>query len=364
MRLSLTLSFYIARVFAFWFVAVFLAFLATAFLLDTIELLRRAAAKPDATMDIILRMAALKLPHLAEELTPFIILFSSMLTFWRLTRTHELIVVRAAGVSVWQFLLPVLALTLLIGIVKTLVVNPVAAAFYAGFEQLDGRYLRGRSSSFAVSPTGLWLREADGQGNSVVHALRIASQEMELFDVIIFQFAGKDRFIGRIDARTARLEPGAWQLTDAWITAPDKPAVFLKDYRLETTMTLERIQDSFASPSTISFWELPQFIQMLETAGFSAIRHRMYWHSLQALPLLLLAMVLIAATFSMRPARRGGAAALAVVGIGAGFVLFFVSNLVGALGQSASIPIILAAWSPAGVSTLLGVSMLLHLEDG
>jgi lipopolysaccharide export system permease protein len=51
-------------------------------------------------------------------------------------------------------------------------------------------------------------------------------------------------------------------------------------------------------------------------------------------------------------------------GVGAGFLLFFLSNLVAALGQSASVPVVLAAWAPAAVSTLLGVSMLLHLEDG
>jgi lipopolysaccharide export system permease protein len=51
-------------------------------------------------------------------------------------------------------------------------------------------------------------------------------------------------------------------------------------------------------------------------------------------------------------------------GIGTGFVLFVVSSLVGALGQSATIPVALAAWTPAAVSSMLGIAMLLHLEDG
>ena len=121
---------------------------------------------------------------------------------------------------------------------------------------------------------------------------------------------------------------------------------------------------SGSSPETISFWELPAFIRVLENAGFSAVRHRLYWHRLLAGPLLLFAMVLLAATFSLRPPRRGGTLALALAGIAAGFLLYFVSNVVAALGQNASIPVALAAWTPVGVSTLVAVTLLLHLEDG
>src|SRR6202008_5029082 len=102
---------------------------------------------------------------------------------------------------------------------------------------------------------------------------------------------------------------------------------------------------------TISFWDLPAFIRTLENAGFSAVRHRIYWQRSIAGPLLLFAMVLLAATFSLRPPRRGGAIKLVVGGVGSGFLLFFLSNLVAALGQSASIPVVLAAWTPAAVST-------------
>ena len=80
--------------------------------------------------------------------------------------------------------------------------------------------------------------------------------------------------------------------------------------------------------------------------------------------MLLCAMVLIAATFSLRLTRRGGTGLLVVGGLFAGFFLFFMTDVVLALGMSGSIPVILAAWAPAGVFTLLGLAMLLHLEDG
>jgi lipopolysaccharide export system permease protein len=129
-------------------------------------------------------------------------------------------------------------------------------------------------------------------------------------------------------------------------------------------MTVERIQESFASPETISFWELPQFIAMLESAGFSAKRHRMHLHRLLSTPLVLMAMVLIAATFALRPPRRGGGPALVAAGVATGFLFYFLNNLVSALGEGASLPVPLAAWTPGGVWALAGLTMLLHLEDG
>jgi lipopolysaccharide export system permease protein len=327
-------------------------------------MLRRSSTRDEVTLPIVLQLSLLKLPQLMQEMIPFVVLFATMLTFWRLSRSHELTIVRAAGISVWQFLLPALAIALLIGGFRLAVLNPVGAVLYARYEQTEAKLLRGRSSLLSVAQSGFWLRQADGRSNAIIHALRVSSQEMELYDVIIFNFEGTDRFVNRIDAAAARLVPGAWILKDAWISSPERPVQFEASYRLPTDMTVERIQESFASPETISFWELPAFIRVLENAGFSAVRHRLYWHRLLAGPSLLFAMVLLAATFSLRPPRRGGTMILVVSGISAGFLLYFISNLVAALGQNASIPVALAAWTPAGVSILVAMTLLLHLEDG
>jgi lipopolysaccharide export system permease protein len=364
MRVSTTLLSYIGRQFLFALIGFFVLLMALVYMFEVIELFRRAASRPNVTTGLLLQMALFKLPQMAEELAPFVALFASIITFWRLTRTHELTVARAAGISVWQFLLPVVGVAMLYGALSVAVLNPAAAVLYGRFERLDAELLQGRSNLFALSGSGFWLRQNDLAGDSVVHARRVASQEMVLFDVIIINFEGRDKFANRIDAARAKLGNGYWEVEDAWLSAPERPSTFERSYRVPTSMTAAQIQDSFASPLTISFWDLPQFIALIETAGFSATRHRLHWHQLTATPLLLAAMVLIAATFSLRPHRRGGTGLLIVVGVATGFVLFFVSSLVGALGQSATIPVALAAWTPAAVSTMLGVAMLLHLEDG
>jgi lipopolysaccharide export system permease protein len=281
-----------------------------------------------------------------------------------MTRTHELVVARAAGVSVWQFLLPALLLALILGVFVMTVFNPLSAAMVSRYEQMDAKYLRGKSSLLALSPSGIWLRQSDGENQSVIHAQRLSQEDLTLHDVIIFEFQDNDQFVGRIDASEAHLEEGRWELSDAVLTGPDRPAQFKDRYDVSTDLTFNQIEDSFAPPETLSFWALPGFIKVLEASGFSAVRHRLHWHSLLSGPLLLCAMVLIAATFSLRFSRSGGTWLLIAAGVLAGFVLYFVSDLVLALGLSGKIPPVLAAWTPAGVFTLIGVASLFHMEDG
>jgi lipopolysaccharide export system permease protein len=364
MRLSTIFSIYVARRFALSFLVVLLGIAAMVFVLDFIELMRRAASRPEVTIPLLLNMAALKLPFMMEKLVPFAVLFGAMHTYWRLTRFHELVVARSAGVSVWQFLVPSVAVAALIGAFTITAFNPLAALMLGRYDQLEGRYILGRTNLLAVSNSGLWLRQSDQDGQLVLHASRMVQGDIEMKDVIIFAFDPGNRFVRRIDSDEAKLESGAWVLKNALVTGPNQPSSTRPEMRVPTDWTAEKIQDSFAAPETMSFWQLPSFINTLTTAGFSATRHRLHWQTLMALPVLLSALVLIGASFSLRPSRQGGVAMLVVAGIGFGFLLFFLSDIVQALGMSATIPVALAAWTPAMFAGMTGGAVLLHLEDG
>jgi len=364
-QLAKTLSAYIARQFFAWFCGVFGAMVVITFLLDYIELLRRGGTRVQATFGTLFEMAVLKLPHTAQEVMPFAILFGTMLAFWRLTRSNELVVARAAGVSVWQFLAPAVLVAVLIGAVAVTVFNPVASVMEASYEKAESRVLRQSSEPMSLSDSGLWLRQSDEAGNQIViHADKLASQELVLDGVTLFFFNGTAEFTSRVEAKTARLQDGAWLVEEGARWVPNQPPAPFAELRLPTKLTARKIEESFASPDTMSFWDLPGFIELLEQSGFSAQRHRLHFNVLLARPFLFAAMVLVAATFSLRMQRRGGATMMIVSGVLSGFVLYFLSDIVFALGLAAKVPVMLAAWTPPGVSTIFGTSMLLHLEDG
>ena len=363
--MSATLTWYIGRQFSIFWFGFFAAILAIILLVSLVDLLDRFGGREGVTLGVVFEMALLKLPYISLEVMPFTLLFAGLATFWRLTRTHELVVARAAGVSVWQFLLPVLVVAVAMGAATVTVLNPVGATLLARYDIVEARFSRsGPRSALAVSRSGLWLRQADREGQAVIHAARLNPDGITLQDVIVFRFDSGDKFLERIDAERAQLGDGQWNLTKAWVSGPGKVPGFVEQVDIATTLTPAKIQESFADPETISFWSLPGFIQLLEESGFSSVRHELQWNKLLATPLLYAAMVLVAATFSLRPQRRGKVGIVILSGMMAGFLLYFFSNFVFALGLSGKIPVVLAGWAPAGASMMLGIAMLLHLEDG
>ncbi len=366
MKISSTLSLYIGRNFLVAFMAFFIGLLALIFLLDVMELLRRAASKPEVTNALVFEMAIMKLPHMGQLLFPFAVLFAGMASFWRLSRSSELAITRAAGISAWQFLVPVILIAFILGVLKVAAFNPLASSTLSRFQQLEAVHMKGQKNFLAISAGGLWLRQGGTDGQAVIHAGSIFQQadSAEISEVTVFLYRQNDSFVGRIDATSAILKEGFWLLSNAWISEGDTPSYMVNEYELATDLTITKIQDNFAPPETMSFWDLPNFIKTLEKSGFSATRHRLHWHSLLAAPLLLCAMVLIAATFTLRHARKGTTSLIIGSGAMAGFLLYFFSDVVFALGLSESIPVVLAAWAPSGVATMLGLAMLLHLEDG
>lgn len=367
MRLSWTLSRYLGLQFLVGIAIVFFGVLCLIFMVDFVELLRRAASRDEVGLGPVLTMALLKLPNVSEETLPFAVLFGAIWTFVRLTRSNELVIARASGVSVWQFLTPAVALAFFIGGFVVTVYNPLAAAFVGRYEQLEGKYLRGYTNMLAVNRNGFWLRQGSEESQSVVHAQTVnydTDGSLRLERVIVFLYRNQNYFVGRIDAERALLDDGVWRIEQAVYSPRDEPSQRHAVFELPTQLTMEQIRESFASPNTVSFWELPRFIAMARAVGFSALPHRLHWHSVLATPLLLTAMVLLAATFSLRLTRLGGVPQLAGAGILTGFLLYFLSDVTSALGGSGIIPVALAAWTPTIVAFLLGAAMLFHLEDG
>ena len=204
MLLAKTLSAYIARQFFAWFCGVYGAMLSISFLIDYIELLRRGSTKAGVTLGVLLEMAALKLPHTAQEVMPFAVLFGTMLAFWRLTRNNELVVARAAGVSVWQFLTPAVLVALLTGIIAVTIFNPAASQMEATYEQLDSRYLKQSSDELTLSNSGLWLRQSEPSGGQVViHGDKLVAPELLLGRVTLFFFNAEHQYRSRIEAQKA-----------------------------------------------------------------------------------------------------------------------------------------------------------------
>ncbi|MFY9628690.1 MAG: LPS export ABC transporter permease LptG [Methylocystis sp.] len=360
--IGVTLSRYLAWRFLKTILAIFITIFCLMFVIVFVELLRRASDNPDAGPGTVAMLALMRVPYQTEMILPFAVLFGAMATFVDLTRKLELVVARASGVSVWQFLAPPLLTAFALGLFSVTAYNPVAALLKQRSDQMELE-LFGVQGSVRVDH-GVWRRYHGVDGLAVIHATNSAKGGAELTGVSVNVYAPEGGFIERVEASRATLQPGAWLLEEAQVSAPGEPPAQVGNYLLATDVTPEELAATSAAPAAVPFWELPKMARDTSEAGLDAQGYRLQFQKLLARPLLLVAMVLVAASFSLRFFRFGGVAQTLTGGVVAGFVLYIVTEVFSDLGGAGTISPILAAWSPTLVGSMLGTLSLLHSEDG
>ena len=333
------------------------------FLIDFTELTRRAAPLPGFTYWLGATISSLRVPLVVLQSVPFIGLFAAMATLISLNRKYELVVARAAGISAWQFLLPVCFGAFVFGVLAVVVLNPVAANSMVRALQMEDT-LRTGSSRIVNGPSVPWLHQKTASGDTIIGARSILNQGLEMGDASFFILDDKGDIVERRDARHAFLREGYWELQDVVVRPTDGPGGKKETDRIPTDLKPEFVQERLAQPETIPFYELPNKIEVARSFGLSANAFAMQLDSLIALPFLLIAMTLIAATVSMRFARMGQSATMFLGGVVAGFLLYVVSVLVQAFGVAGFVPTVVAAWFPVVVAMFFGVTFLLYKEDG
>lgn len=361
MMIGSTLSRYLSLRFFKTIMAVFVAIVGMVYVFDFVEMLRRSNGMPGVTAGFIAVLSLLRTPSVAEQILPFCVLFGTMAAFLDLSRKFELIVARAAGVSVWQFLVPPVSIALLIGVFSVALFNPISAKMKQRADVIETQ-LFGRGGQ--VGDTTLWIRQKSVDGEAILRAAGSLNSGTLLTTVTAYVYEPDGRFEERVQAERATLLPGVWKLQNAEISAPGQEAREVGTYLLATDLSPDQLSENFLTPDSVPFWSLPRLRQESEVAGLDSTGFRLQYQTLLARPLLLVAMVLIAAAFSLRFFRIGGVSQAVGGGVVAGFVLYLLTKMVADLGGSGLLSTPVAAWSPAVVGSLLGALALLNQEDG
>lgn len=359
---------YILKHYVLIFFATLFALMAIVMLFDIVELLRSASKKENIAFLNILVLAFLKSPQMVHIILPFITLLSAVVFFLKYSASSELIIMRAIGMSVWNFMTPILVFVFVIGVFDVTIFNPFSALTAKRFERLEERIGLSSSHPFSWTEKGLWLRDSSEKQTIVLRAGRVRQQDQEVFldKVSIFELTLDGHLVRQLESDHALLSKGVLTLPNVFVIDPVLEDGYEKKVEsVKTSFSLERILERFDEPRTMSFWRFPKFIKFLKDSGFATIEHQMYWHELIAYPVILLAMLFIASVFALPPTTRQGKVLFRVVAaILCGFILYFLGRLTNVLGLSQNLPLILAAWGPALVAIPLCISVLLHLEDG
>ncbi len=357
-----TLARYFSLRFLLTVSAVFVLNSAMIYVVDLVELLRRSGNILGISASYIAYLSLLRVLSLAEQILPFCVLFAAMTTFLMLSRKLELLIARAVGVSVWGFLLPPVAIAAFIGIASIVLFNPLALRMQSRADLIE-LHIFGVNGSKS-DDTSLWIRQRSVDGETFLKAQQSSPDGSELSSVTAYVYGVSGKFDHMIKAQTGRLLPGVWQLNDARVTAPGEESFTAANYLLATALSTQDVVRGTIAPEAVLLWDLPGAAAKAEAAGFDGTAYRVQYHTLLARPLLFIAMILIAAAFSLRFFRFGGVEQMVLGGVGAGFVLYGGAKFIGDLGSAGVLSPAVAAWSPAAVACLLSAFALLGQEDG
>ena len=339
-----TLTTYIARRFLTGILTTLLVCGLLIFMIDYVELLRVSGKYGSVPASKLVMIALLRLPSYVEFLLGFAVLVGSIGALLFLNRKSELAIMRAGGMSVWQFLWPGILVGLVIGLFGMLVYNPLAASGRAKAEKRFAEVFGSEANLLRAQGGGSWLRQDGTDGESVIGAAAASNRGLTLTGVMVFAYDRDGHFAERADAARADLKEGYWLLQNAWVTRLGREPEKFDTYLVSTYLTPNRVQDALGTVFSVSFWDLPGLIEVTEKAKLSSEKLKIQYEMLWVRPLLCVAMVLLAATVSLRSFRSGRIQTMVATGMIGGFGFFLLSEISRQIGVAGLAPAWAAVW--------------------
>lgn len=371
-KIPLKISFYITKIFLYRLAMLILALSFLIFIINIMEV-SKTAEENGASYRIAFEIVLFQIPKWIELILPFLVMIASLLTFNKLSMSSELAIIRSCGVSIWQFLLPVIVSSMLIGIMEFSFFNSLSAKLNAKGESLYALHIEKieKENMNDLAPrNGIWFRQqdiTDPNGEIIFQAQRMNKGAL-LFKNVAINYLDENKLpIKRINAAKMLLNNGSWELENITILEEGKKAVKKKSLLIPTDIKnefiLSQINNKYEKAETVGFWELPRVIHTMESSGLSSQKFRIQFYSLLTRPILFLAIVLISSYFSLNHSRSNKNTAMLTFGIIAGFFIYFTSDIMFEFGKIEKIPFFVATWLMSLTYLIIGFILVAIKEE-
>ena len=343
------LNTYILKKFLFSFIVIFLIFAVILFIGDFVEQFRKSTGK-NIPINIVFKLTSLNFLGLVYFTLPLVVFASSIFAFLELIRGSEKIIINSVGISNIKITLPAVFLYVLLGIFFITIVNPLTALLDERYSELEYKYIDRVDKFASITKNGLWLKQENSEKevSSVLYAQKIKEQGKHIIEFMILEYDKNGSFQGRLDGDNAILNNGYWEMNDTQITPRFGPVSYNEYLKYKTNIKPEDITDSLSSPTNISIWRLIPFISFLEGLGYSAIDFKMHLYDLIFLPFFMASLVLLASSIVKNLKQNDKFTKTIIYSLLIIFFIYFMSNLLEALGSTSQInPIVSKSLLPS-----------------
>ncbi len=332
------INIYLAKNFVISFIIVFFIFAVLLIVGDFVEQFRKSTGK-DVPIKIIFQMAIFNFFSLVEFIIPIVAFFAALLTFILLIKNSEFLIISSVGISNIRVLIPGVIIYFIIGIFFITIINPLSAVFYDRYTELEYKYIAKLDKFASITKNGIWLKQFNNKKNisSVLFAQQISNNGTTLLNFMLLEYDKKGVFQGRLDGRKAYLENGFWIMNDVQVSPKYGKASFNGSYKYSTNIKASDITNSLSSPDSISIWQMRKFINFLEDLGYSALEFKLYYYNLIILPFFLSFLTILASSLVIDLKQNSKLTKPIISAFVLIFIIYFLSNLLDALGSSSQI---------------------------
>ena len=347
---------YISREFLQTFFFVLLAFLCLYLIIDFFERSRMFLSN-NATIGQILSYHLYTLPSIVTNMMPACVLLAALITFGLFSRNHEIVAMKANGISLYRIARPVLAFALVVCGLNFLLNEYVTPAANWRSEHIVYAEIQKNKQWGAFKENQIWLKSQ----NAIYNIKYFAAAQNGLRGVTINYLDPQFQLSSRIDAKEAIWKDDHWELRDVLRTtfAGKEFPVFerLPSLAVDIAEKPEDFRVVQKSADQMGFRELRSFIRKLRQEGYDATRYETDLHGKIAFVFVSLILALIGVTFPMRSERSGGIAQGIGIGVIIGFSYWIVFGFTLSLGRSGTVPPIVAAWATNVILGIVALSM-------
>lgn len=325
-------------------------------LVETLDTWRFNVVSESYGVHMALLMVAMSAVRWTIKTLPVTVLMGAILGFIDLKARHEMTVIQASGISIWRTIrAPIAAIVI------------ASLAISLGLETLSTQVNRWLNptppgqAALLTPPGEIWLEQSGNGEHYVMLAFSMQDNGSKLGQVTVFKLNGSRE---RIDAPEAILANGSWNLATGLLHSPDAPPVQLRDYAIPTSSSPTELDLKLSSTEDMTFFELIELLQAGVSDPSVQAAAAMRIIKLLAMPLVLVGSLLIAFAFTAGYRRTSNFGPAVLYGIVLGFVVFVITEMADRAGSTGVLDPVFAAIGPAFVAIVIGVTVLLHKEDG
>lgn len=337
-----------------FFTSFFLVMLTVCGIIFAVTFVERLSSNPTAYATLV--DAWVRLLEYVPMFLPLAVFMGTLLAFYNLTKSSELVIILGGGLSQYQIARPFLFGAFLIGAIATTLVNPYSV-------NLTTRNLTGHQLKLVDG--AIWIRETSDNGYLTARALGLNTtpdKNIEFKDITILSQDKDFKLIERVSTKTAVLSDSGIDIKKAQII--DETGMTKNGSKhIDTKLTPRTVLDRYLQPDQISFWNLPPFIKKMNAIGIPTREHLVQFWTLLFLPLNMMAMVMLGIAFSQTKQRRNYSFGVKFsLGILTCFALYFIVNLFNALGKTGALPPIISIVAPQ-IIIIAGACMFITSYD-